>query len=212
MNKTLSFFLLELSVFCETRWFCCDLYLLLSCKRLCFGRRRGKDFSTEFAPCVWCWRMDWDFLWQSCHQLTASAVAGATWALGIISRILPLIHAAGREAPLLWLVAILPAFLACHWQIKTLEVKSCGLCMGGSIWGCSSVWPEFKGFSQSSAAVPGRQAVSLAPARFSHFILSLLRVTNQRYLMRYQEGSSAEQRAPWGSDAVDIFGDRWYLR
>lgn len=46
-TKLFSFFLLELSVFCETHWFCCDLYLLLSHKRLCFCRHVGKDFNTD---------------------------------------------------------------------------------------------------------------------------------------------------------------------
>lgn len=209
-TKLFPLFLLELSVFCETRWFCCDLYLLLTCKRLCFGRPSGEGLhcrvcsmlkdGMRFPVAINPVR----FPATSYQPLLSLVPHGPI--LGILSRILPLSHAGAEEGPFLWMFCHSSAFLACHWHIKLLEVQSCGLSMSGSIWG-----PNLR-ISWPLAAVPGTHIACLAPASFPHLVLSFLCVTQQWYLMRYQEGTSAGQRALRGSDAVDIFGEGWYLR
>lgn len=64
-----SLFLLELSVFCETHWFCCDLYFFLfflfftQMQEALFLHSYGEGLCmTEFTSCAWCCRMDCDLV------------------------------------------------------------------------------------------------------------------------------------------------------
>lgn len=121
--------------------------------------------------------------------------------LGILSRILPLSHAGAEEGPFLWLF--------CHptsFSCLLLTYKAPGSSELWPQYEWQHLGPEFKDFLAPSCSARHTHCL-FGPCILSsfHFIFSVCNPAV--YLMRYQEGTSAGQRALRGSDAVDIFGE-----